>query len=404
MRPVRVSVWACALAAFLAGGGTARAAWNNVFQVCCHHCRSAPAPVAAGYYAGYGGYYAGYGGYYAGYGGYYAGYGGYYAGYGGYAADPCCPAPCPAPCPQTTCTTRYVQRCYYQPVTCYRTSYYYQPVTTYRTNYYYEPVCTYRYSCYYDPCTCSYQQVATPVTSYRLRSQCCPVTSYLQRACVQPVTTYRQMTYYEPITTCCTTTPGAPVACPPPGAAVVPPANGYTAPPGNGYGNGYTAPPAAPPPGVGEERTPAPPPGVSESRDPGLPSSEGRRYYPPGTTPRTSDSSFYRLRPVPTPPPASPPPAVRYERIASNPGDATLEGRVLTADRAPRPGARVLFVSADRSGERRTVTADRAGQFRADLASGGWLVYLHDDSGRPVFSRRIDVRAEKKESMTLSSR
>ena len=198
MRPLTGLVWGCALAALTAGAGSARAGWNNVFQVCCHKCRSAPAPVAA----------------------YYAAPAPVAAAY----ADPCCPAPCPAPCPQTTCTTRYVQRCYYQPVTCYRTSTYYQPVTTYRTSYYYEPVCTYRYSCYYDPCTCSYQQVATPVTSYRLRSQCCPVTSYLQRTCLQPVTSYRQVTYYEPVTTCCTTTPGAPVCAPPAGAAVVPPA------------------------------------------------------------------------------------------------------------------------------------------------------------------------------------
>jgi hypothetical protein len=64
----------------------------------------------------------------------------------------------------------------------------------------------------------------------------------------------------------------------------------------------------------------------------------------------------------------------------------------------------VLFVSADRSGERQAVTADREGQFRANLASGGWLVYLHDDSGRPVFSRRVDVQPEKPQHMTLFSR
>src|SRR5947199_101482 len=96
MRPVRVPVWGCALAALLAGGTTARAAWDNVFQVCCHKCRSAPAPVAA----------------------YYAAPAPAVAAY----ADPCCPAPCPAPCPQTTCTTPYVQRCYYQPVTTCRTT------------------------------------------------------------------------------------------------------------------------------------------------------------------------------------------------------------------------------------------------------------------------------------------
>src|SRR4051812_44335584 len=121
MRPLRGYVWGCALVALAAGGGPARAAWNNVFQVCCHHCQSS-----------------------------------------GYAAAPVAAAApaCADPCPQQTCTTRYVQRCYYQPVTCYRTQTYYEPVTTYRTSYYYEPVCSYRYSCYYDPCTCSYQQVA----------------------------------------------------------------------------------------------------------------------------------------------------------------------------------------------------------------------------------------------------
>ncbi len=173
-----------ALAALAMANGSAAAAWNNVFQVCCHSCRSsnyvaAPAAVAA-------------------------------------------PAPCGG-CQQ--CTTRYVQRCYYQPVTSYRQSCYMEPVTTYRTSYYYEPCTSYRYSCYYDPCTCRYQQVAQPVTTYRLRSRCCPVTSYLQRCCLQPVTTYQQMTYYEPQTTCCTTTIGAPVAAPPASAAPpVPPA------------------------------------------------------------------------------------------------------------------------------------------------------------------------------------
>ena len=129
------------------------------------------------------------------------------------SADPGC---CPQPCPQTTCTTRYVQRCYYQPVVTYKTNTYYEPVTTYRTSYYYQPVTSYRYSCYYDPCTCRYQSVATPQTCYQLRSRCCPVTSYLQRTCMTPVTAYQQSFYYEPVTTCCTTTTGAPVASLPP--------------------------------------------------------------------------------------------------------------------------------------------------------------------------------------------
>src|SRR5207244_3495027 len=80
------------------------------------------------------------------------------------APDPCCAPPPP------TCTTRYVQRCYYQPVTTYQSKTYYEPVTTYRTSYYYEPVTSYRYSCYYDPCTCSYKQVACPTTSYQMKA------------------------------------------------------------------------------------------------------------------------------------------------------------------------------------------------------------------------------------------
>src|SRR5262245_59959299 len=163
MQSLKGLVWGCALAALAAIANPAHAGWNNVFQVCCNHCGGTAAPAVAAY------------------------------------ADPgCCPAP-----PTTVCTTRYIQRTYYQPVTCYRQSTYYQPVTTYRTSYYYEPVCSYRYSCYYDPCTCRYQTVATPVTSYRLRAQCCPVTTYLQRCCLTPVTTYRAACYYEPVTTCC---------------------------------------------------------------------------------------------------------------------------------------------------------------------------------------------------------
>ena len=81
-----------------------------------------------------------------------------------------CPQPCAQPCPQPCapqCTTNYVQRSYYQPVTTYQTQTVMESVTTYRTSYYYEPVCGYRYRAYYDPCTCSYQQVATPVTTYQ---------------------------------------------------------------------------------------------------------------------------------------------------------------------------------------------------------------------------------------------
>src|SRR5439155_4789969 len=149
MRPLSRAAW---LSAFLLLGSSAvpaRAAWCNVFQVTCFP-RLQRASTSVSYYA---------------------------------------PAPCCDPCPQV-CTTRYVQRCYYQPVVGYQTRSYYEPVTSYLTSSSYEPVTSYRYSCYYDPCSCSYQQVAQPTTSYLLRSQSCAVQSWVQRCATVPVTTY----------------------------------------------------------------------------------------------------------------------------------------------------------------------------------------------------------------------
>src|SRR5262249_41386865 len=125
MRPVRIVLWAGALVALVAGAGPAPAAWNNVFQVCCHHCGSAPA--TSNYVAAF--------------------------------AAPCCPQPSPPPCPpppcpQQVCETRYVQRTYYQPETHYETRTAYEPVTTYRTSFFWEPVTSYRVSSFFDPCTC----------------------------------------------------------------------------------------------------------------------------------------------------------------------------------------------------------------------------------------------------------
>lgn len=239
MRPFSLGAWGCALAAMVAVGTPAQAAWNNVFQVCCNTCRS-PAPVVAAY-----------------------------------AADPC-----PPPCPPV-CTTRYVQRTYYQPVVTYKAQTYTEAVTTYQTRYYSEPVTTYRYSCVYNPCTCRYESVAQPVTCYRLRAQCCPVTSYLQRTCMVPVTVQQPVTYYEPVTTCCTTTTGAPVAAPPAGAVTVP---GTVAPGGVESREPASSLPPPPPPESRETREPIPyGSDMTRDRSPG--------YTPPGTMPR-SESGF----------------------------------------------------------------------------------------------------------------
>jgi hypothetical protein len=275
-----------------------------------------------------------------------------------------------------------------------------EPVTTYRTSYYYEPVTTYRYSCYYDPCSCSYQQVAQPVTSYRLRSQCCPVTSYLQRCCLQPVTTYQQAFYYEPVTTCCTTSVGAPIATLPPGAATVP-----------------SVPPAAStvpsvPPGASTQPS-VPPPGASSTEGPPPGQAEGTKYnsnYNNGAPrmPFAPDTSYRQPRlQAPLPAQSTTPaqnPKLRFDRITSAPKYNT-KGQVVGADRIPQGKAQVLFVSADKTGVRHSITADDWGRFQTTLDSGTWLVYVQDPSGRLVYQQKVNVRGEDVLSpMTLVSR
>jgi hypothetical protein len=380
MRPFRVSLWCCALAALAGGNGSAEAAWNNVFQVCCHSCRSsnyvaAAAPVAA-------------------------------------------PAPCGG-CQQ--CTTNYVQRSYYQPVVTYRQSCYMEPVTSYRTSYYYEPCTSYRYSCYYDPCSCSYQQVAQPVTTYRLRSQCSPVTSYLQRCCMQPVTTYQQVNYYVPQTTCCTTTIGAAVAAPPAGAAVTVPQQQQPMVQGGPLPQQQQQPAVQGGP-LPQQQQPAvqggplpQQPAVSGSPIGATPeppaqgsgaTSNSRHvpWMPPaqnGAAPRAPQLQA----PVPAQPAApTPSPRLRYDRITSLPRHST-EGQVLRADRQPLARAQVVFFRADEEAGRQTVTADEAGRFQAKLAAGNWLVYTRNASGRLMYQQKIRVEADKPAApITLVSR
>jgi hypothetical protein len=159
MTQPRLTAFVLALGGALATAGSASAAWNNVFQVCCHDCQRPRMSFSVP-----------------------------------------CPDPCPpAPCPQPEVRVSYVQRCYYQPVTEYVQKKFYEPVTRNVTSYYYEPVTTYRYSTYYDPCTGCPQKVCTPCTSYRLRSQCNSVTSYVERCAMVPVTTLKPVTIQQPV-------------------------------------------------------------------------------------------------------------------------------------------------------------------------------------------------------------
>jgi hypothetical protein len=346
MTPLRGIRAGGALTVLLLAPQLAPAAWNNVFQVTCCKKRQttaaffAPAPVAVPVTA------------------------------------------CAPPCP----TTAFVQRSFYQPVVSYQAVTNYEPVTSFRTSYFYEPVTSYSYTSFYDPCSCSCQQVATPVTSFRLRSQCNAVVNYVARVSYRPITTYTQSSYWEQVAmqpACPTPVVAAPpvMAAPPVVAAPAPAAT--AAPPLNL--------PATPEPALSEQRS-MPQAGVGEQRD--------QYYMPPANGSSLRGAPRY-------PAPAPPPPVVqpRPERVASLPGAATtVAGRVVRNDFAPRPGAKVMFVSAQRQDVRQAATADAAGQFRVALPTGGWYVYVDDGSGRMTYHNQIDVRGQQNRQVTVVSR
>ena len=101
-------------------------------------------------------------------------------------------------------------------------------------------------------------------------------------------------------------------------------------------------------------------------------------------------------RPSPTPP-------TRFDRIASL-SNPNLKGKVVDASRTPRSGVKILLVSAESRSVQKTITADQDGKFAAQVGSGGWLLYTHDERGRPVFSRRVEVPSDRGVSMTLVQR
>jgi hypothetical protein len=351
MRFCRGITGAGALGLLLLAPAAAPAAWNNVFQVTCHGCNKrptvsayiAPAPVVA--------------------------------------ASPCCPQ-----------QVQYVQRTMYTPVTSYEPVCTQVPVTSNYTSYYWEPVRSYTYSSYYDPCTCTCQSVATPVCSYRLRSQCNSVTNYVQRISYRPVTTYRQSCYMEavPVNPCGPTAPGAfpaPVTAAPAGPIVAVPQPGAV-PPLNLQ---------TPEPALNEQRT-FPNSGTSA---PAL--GEDRSYYGNTIPPLTGQS----LRPVPVPslPPANVP--VRPGQIAMRPtanGPANLSGQIVASNFAPRGGAKMVFVSAQKQDMRVAATADRSGRFQVDLPAGGWYVYLAGADGKTTYHSQLTVKPSESRNLTVVSR
>lgn len=311
-------------------------------------------------------------------------------------------APSCDPCQQQKCTTNYVQRSYYQPVTTYENRTVMEKVITQRTSYYYAPVTTYRYSCYYDPCTCSYQQVAVPQCSYELRAKSCPVENWVARCVQVPVQAYQKVDYWQPVTTCCTTTVGQPIM-------------------GNGQplvGNGPPAiqhqqmPPAPNgPPNIAPSITPTDgPPNISGSKTPGQPNSrpnQWEQFYPPiEKSPTSWQPQLGQPVPVntqPQPQPAKQPqPPVKFDRITVGP-NSHVDGQVVRSDNSPKANAKVLFINAS-TGQRQTINANTAGRFQTELPAGSWHVYVHGADDLPIYHSRIDVNGAQFRQVNLVSR
>ncbi len=314
---------------------------------------------------------------------------------------------CPSsPCQQ--CTTSYTQRCFYTPVTTYQSQSYYEAVTTYQTSYYYEPVTSYRTSYYYDACSCGYQAVSTPCTSYELRSKCCPVQSWVQRCCQVPVTTYQKSCYLEPKTTCCQTTTGPliPMAG---GAAPAVAAPAYGTAPAYGAAPSYGTPPSiiASPPANGNGQPPSiivsppsngngQPPVIKDNTAPSGPTiGNMSSFSPPGGI----QAAPPRTAPVNQAPPPPAAPDVRLDRIVFGP-ESFVEGQIVRTDNSPKANVSLLFVSAD-NGKRETVTANGAGRFQVNLASGNWLVYVQGKDGTAQFHSRVNLQENQTARITV---
>ncbi len=280
-----------------------------------------------------------------------------------YYADPC-PQPCP---PQAH--VEYQRSYYYEPVTVMRAERYTEAVPTQVRSYYWEPVTTYTRASYYDPCTCTCQDICVPRTSYVRKERCDTVTRYCERIRMVPVQVQRKVEVTRPVVT-------------------------YYGPETRRY---LPADCELPPAGVA---------------GPAAPRVDELRVNPPSVMPDTSITipptqlpTIPNARPRTMPPPARPVTGPVNAHTTSRPGPATVRGEIVQSDRVtPRPGAKLVFVSAADTDRREYVTADRFGNFDLKLPAGDWYVYLGNGDGRALFHKKITVRESESREFQVVSR
>lgn len=276
---------------------------------------------------------------------------------------------CPEPQPQQAARVEYQRSYYYEPVTVMKPERYTEEVPVRVRSHYWEPVTTYTRASYYDPCTCTCQDICVPRTSYVRKEKCDTVMRYVERCRMVPVQVQRKVEVTRPVITYFgpETRRYLPADC------ELPPAGAVPAPAG---------------PRVDEFRTN--PPTVAP---------EGGSTIPPQQLPITEGSRRKML------PPTRPVTGPVNAHTTSRPGPASLRGEIVLSDQVtPRPGAKLVFVSADDHDRREYVTADEFGNFDLRLPAGDWHVYLGNGNGRAVYHKKITVGSYEAREFTVVSR
>ena len=242
-----------------------------------------------------------------------------------YYAPP--PAPVVARAPSTAVTHKE-RECRMEPITVMRPETYQEPVQVQERRSYYEPSTTYTTRSYYDPKTCRTETFSEPTTCMVRKEECNTVTKYIERVRMVPVQTERKVCYERPVTTI---------------TQYGPTTKSYECencelPPAGGNPPRVTVEPGEPQPRI------APTPGVLNQSPP---------------------------KPMPATPPSQSNYGVPFNARTTSLGKARVEGEVVTDDGVtPRPGAKVVFMSAANFATRVEAVTDAFGQFDAQRAGG----------------------------------
>src|SRR5262249_45944571 len=136
--------------------------------------------------------------------------------------------------------------------------------------------------------------------------------------------------------------------------------------------------PFAPPAGPSVEQIRENPPSV-------MPPSTGTENIPPTTLPYPPGTSYPRTTPNSNP-------KIRPEKTVSRSTTVMVRGEVVMPDQiTPRPGAKLVFMSAEKPDEKRYVTANEFGEFDTQLPAGEWYLYVGGGDGKATFHKKVSL-------------